>query len=122
MREISLFEPFTIKNIKFDNRIVRSSLGGRMAYYDGRVSPAWVNFEKRVAKGGVAAIISTTMNVNKDRMSPPQYPTIHTDCDYPTIHTADCDCFIRPLRDAVKEIKKAGTGKVRYIMQIGDTG
>jgi 2,4-dienoyl-CoA reductase-like NADH-dependent reductase (Old Yellow Enzyme family) len=95
-----LFEPFKIRNVEFGNRVVRSSIGGRMAYYDGRVSPAWVAFEKRFATGGVAAIISATISVNKDRMSPLEYPSIHS------------DRFVGPLRDAVREVKKAGTGKV----------
>ncbi|HWE17575.1 MAG TPA: NADH:flavin oxidoreductase [Hyphomicrobiaceae bacterium] len=107
-----LFEPFKIRNVEFGNRVVRSSIGGRMAYYDGRVSPAWVAFEKRFAAGGVAAIISATISINKDRMSPLEYPTIHS------------DDFVGPLRDAVQQVKAAGTGRVacRYIMQIGDTG
>jgi 2,4-dienoyl-CoA reductase-like NADH-dependent reductase (Old Yellow Enzyme family) len=112
LEPFKLFEPFKIKNVEFGNRVVRSSIGGRMAYYDGRVSPAWVAFEKRFAAGGVAAIISATISINKDRMSPLEYPSIHS------------DRFIGPLRDAVREVKTAGTGRVacRYIMQIGDTG
>ena len=42
-----IFEPFTIKNVTFKNRLVRSSIGGRTAYYDGTVSNAWKNFELR---------------------------------------------------------------------------
>jgi 2,4-dienoyl-CoA reductase (NADPH2) len=112
LEPFKLFEPFKIKNVEFGNRVVRSSIGGRMAYYDGRVSPTWIAFEKRFAAGGVAAIISATISINKDRMSPLEYPSIHS------------DRFIGPLRDAVREVKKAGTGKVacRYIIQVGDTG
>jgi 2,4-dienoyl-CoA reductase-like NADH-dependent reductase (Old Yellow Enzyme family) len=112
LEPFKLFEPFKIRNVEFGNRVVRSSIGGRMAYYDGRVSPAWIAFEKRFAAGGVAAIISATISINKDRMSPLEYPSIHS------------DRFVGPLRDAVREVKKAGTGEVacRYIMQIGDTG
>jgi 2,4-dienoyl-CoA reductase-like NADH-dependent reductase (Old Yellow Enzyme family) len=39
-----MFEPFTIKGVQFGNRIVRSSMGGRSAYYDGTVNNAWNNF------------------------------------------------------------------------------
>ena len=105
-----LFKPFRIKNIEFANRIVRSSLGGRLAYYDGAVSPAWVNFESQFARGGVGAIISATIAINKERMSPLEYPTIHD------------DRFVGPLRDAIVAIKRAGDGKCRYIIQIGDPG
>jgi 2,4-dienoyl-CoA reductase-like NADH-dependent reductase (Old Yellow Enzyme family) len=107
-----LFEPFRIKGVTFANRILRSSMGGRTSYYDGTVSPAWVHFEKRFARGGVAGLISPTISVNEARQSPLEYPSLHD------------DRFIGPLRDAVREIKAGGRGKdeCRYIVQIGDTG
>lgn len=118
-----LFEPYTIKGVAFGNRILRSSLGGRLAYYDGTVSPAWVNFEKRFAQSGVSGIISATISVSEPRMSPLEYPSLHH------------DRFVEPLRAAIREIKEASRGHVlsdgagaggdtpcRYIMQIGDTG
>jgi 2,4-dienoyl-CoA reductase-like NADH-dependent reductase (Old Yellow Enzyme family) len=107
-----LFEPFKIKNVTFANRILRSSMGGRTSYYDGTVSPAWIHFEKRFAKGGVAGLISPTISVNEARQSPLEYPSLHD------------DRFIDPLRAAVREIKASGRGAdgCRYIVQIGDTG
>jgi 2,4-dienoyl-CoA reductase-like NADH-dependent reductase (Old Yellow Enzyme family) len=104
-----LFEPFRIKNVTFDNRVLRSSIGGRTSYYDGTVSPAWVHFEKRFAEGGVAGLISPTISVNEARQSPLEYPSLHD------------DRFIGPFRDAVREIKAAGRGnnRCRYIVQIG---
>jgi len=107
-----LFEPFRIKNVEFGNRVLRSSIGGRMAYYDGAVSPAWIHFEKAFAAGGVAGIISATISVNKTRMSPLEYPTIYD------------DRFVEPYRDAVREIKQGSrkTHECRYIIQLGDTG
>jgi 2,4-dienoyl-CoA reductase-like NADH-dependent reductase (Old Yellow Enzyme family) len=113
MEAVVLFEPFKIKNITFANRILRSSMGGRTTYYDGTVSPAWVHFEKRFAKGGVAGLISPTISVNEARQSPLEYPSLHD------------DRFIGPLRDAVREIKAGGPrgeDGCRYIIQIGDTG
>lgn len=103
-----LFEPFRIKNVDFSNRVLRSSMGGRTAYYDGTVSPAWVHFEKRFAEGGVAAIISPTISINEKRMSPLEYPSLHD------------DRFIEPFRDAVNEIRNGN--ECRYIVQLGDTG
>jgi len=107
-----LFEPFQINKVSFSNRILRSSIGGRTAYYDGTVSPAWVHFEKIFARGGIAAIISPTISINETRMSPLQYPTLYE------------DRFVGPLRDAIGEIKAAATarGGCRYIIQLGDTG
>lgn len=102
-----IFAPFTIKNVTFKNRVLRSSIGGRTSYYDGTVTPAWKNFEKRFAEGGVAGIISATIGINKRRLSPLEYPAISD------------DKFIKPLRDGVRAVQQLGC---RYIMQIGDPG
>jgi 2,4-dienoyl-CoA reductase-like NADH-dependent reductase (Old Yellow Enzyme family) len=108
-----LFEPFQINNVRFANRVLRSSLGGRTAYYDGTVSPAWIHFEKRFAHHGVAGIISPTISVNEARMSPLEYPSLYD------------DRFVARFRDAVRQIKSGspdGPDGCRYIVQIGDTG
>lgn len=113
-----LFEPIRIRTVTFANRVLRSSMGGRMAHYDGTVSPAFVHFEKRFAETGVGALISATVSVNKTRMSPLEYPTLHD------------DRFVPALREGVREIRRAGrplsdaAGDVpcRYIVQLGDTG
>src|SRR5262245_27571024 len=104
-----LFEPFTINSITFKNRILRSSIGGRMANNDGTVSRAWTNFEKRFAAAGVGGIISATISINRQRMSPPEYPTLHG------------DSFVPALKAAVGVIKRAHPD-CRYLIQLGDTG
>ena len=76
MSKIAFDSPYTIKNVWFKNRILRSSVGGRASNYDGTVTDVWKNFEKRFADGNVGGIISTTFHVNKDRVSPLQYPSI----------------------------------------------
>ena len=102
-----LFEPFQIKDLHFKNRIVRSSMGGRMSYYDGTVTSAFKNFEKRFAEHDVAGIISATISVNHDRTSPMEYPKLSH------------DRFIKPLASAIKAVQQYDC---RYIIQIGDTG
>ena len=102
-----MFEPLTINGVRFDNRIVRSSMGGRSAYYDGTVNNAWKNFELRFARGGVAAIISATIGVDDKRISPLEYPKISH------------DRFIEPMRRGVRAVQALGC---RYIMQLGDPG
>jgi 2,4-dienoyl-CoA reductase-like NADH-dependent reductase (Old Yellow Enzyme family) len=102
-----IFDSFKIKNVEFRNRILRSSLGGRTSYYDGTVTPAWVNFEKRFAEGGIAAIISATIDIDDDRCSPLEYPKISH------------DRFVDPLRQGIREVHRHGC---KYIMQIGDAG
>lgn len=82
-------------------------MGGRTAYYDGTVTPAWVNFERRFAEGGIAGIISATIDIDDDRLSPLEYPKISH------------DRFIKPMRVGVKAVQSLDC---RYIMQIGDAG
>ena len=102
-----IFEPFTIKDVTFKNRLIRSSIGGRTAFYDGTVSNAWKNFELRFAQNGVAAIVSATLNVNPFRWSPLEYPQISD------------DKFVKHLREGITAIHGQGC---RYIIQIGDGG
>ena len=102
-----IFEPFTLKGVTFKNRLIRSSLGGRLAYYDGTVNDAWKNFERRFAEGGVAGLISATLNVGSNRWSPIEYPQISE------------DKFIQPLADGVRRLHALDC---RYIIQIGDAG
>ncbi len=102
-----IFTPFSIKNLQFKNRIVRSSIGGRTSFYDGTVSSAFKNFEKRFAEHDVAGIISATISVNDERTSPMEYPKISD------------DRFIKPLANAIKAVHQYDC---RYIIQIGDTG
>ena len=102
-----LFEPYQIKGLHFKNRVLRSSIGGRTSYYDGTVTSAFKNFEKRFAEHDVAGIISATISVNNDRTSPMEYPKISD------------DRYIKPLAAAIKAVQQYDC---RYIIQIGDTG
>ncbi len=106
---MDIFSSYRINNVEFKNRILRSSVGGRMSTYDGTVTDVWKNFEKRFADGGVGGIISTTFHVNKDRVSPLQYPSL-----------AD-DRFVPYLKKFIAGIKR-DRPDCRYIVQIGDPG
>ncbi|MGH8680217.1 MAG: tRNA-dihydrouridine synthase [Burkholderiales bacterium] len=105
----AMFTRFKINNVWFENRILRSSVGGRTANYDGTVTDVWKNFEKRFADGGVGGIISTTFHVNKDRLSPLQYPSIAK------------DGYVPHLKKYIAQIRGAD-GRCKYIVQIGDPG
>jgi len=102
-----LFTPFQIKNLHFKNRIVRSSIGGRTSFYDGTVTSAFKNFEKRFAEHDVAGIISATISVNQQRSSTMEYPKLSH------------DRYIKPLAAAIKAVHEFDG---RYLLQIGYTG
>jgi len=104
-----LEDQFKIKDVTFENRILRSSLGGRHCTYDGTVTDVWKNFESRFARSGVSGIISTTFHVNQARLSPMQYPSIAR------------DKYKSNLAKYIADIKRARPG-LKYIIQIGDPG
>jgi 2,4-dienoyl-CoA reductase-like NADH-dependent reductase (Old Yellow Enzyme family) len=93
-----IFEPLQIKSLAFKNRIVRSSIGGRTSYYDGTVSSAFKNFERRFAENDVAAIISATISVDEKRASPMEYPKLSQ------------DRFVKPLAEAIKAVHRHPIG------------
>jgi 2,4-dienoyl-CoA reductase (NADPH2) len=101
-------ETFEINGVKFKNRLIRSSIGGRTAYYDGTINDSWLTFERRFAEGGVAAIISATLTVDDSRWSPLEYPSL-----------ADGK-YVGPLAEKVRRIREGFD--CRYIIQIGDPG
>jgi len=107
MAQSSIFEPVTIKGIEFKNRILRSSIGGRHSFYDGTPGPAFRNFEKRFALGGVAGIISATITIDDERWPLLEYPRISH------------DRFLPAFREAVRDIRSTGC---RYLIQLGDVG
>jgi 2,4-dienoyl-CoA reductase-like NADH-dependent reductase (Old Yellow Enzyme family) len=102
-----LFDSFNMKGVHFKNRILRSSMGGRTSYYDGSVSPAWRHFERKFSQTGVAGIISATIDIDDNRLSPLEYPKLSD------------DRFIAPLREGIKAVHQHDC---RYIIQIGDPG
>ena len=102
-----IFEPFKIKGVEFKNRVVRSSVGGKLSYFNGTPSAAWQRFETLFAESGVAALVSTTISVDDRRWAPLQYPKISN------------DRFIPAFRAGVHAVQARDC---RYIMQIGDGG
>ncbi|MFO1297857.1 MAG: hypothetical protein U1F25_16250 [Rubrivivax sp.] len=104
-----IFDPFAIKGVVFRSRVLRSSLGGRMAHYDGTVTRAWRNFERRFAKPEyrVGGIISATIAIDDARHSPLGTPKLSD------------DRFIAPMAEGVRAVQALGC---RYIVQIGDPG
>lgn len=109
MPDSAIFRPLRVKGIEFENRLLRSSVGGRCCNYDGTVTDVWKNFEKRFADAGVGAVISTTFHVNRARLSPFQYPSIAE------------DRYVPYLRKYIPQIK-GGKYDCKFIMQIGDPG
>ena len=97
-----IFRPLTINGVTFKNRVVRSSLGGRVDYYDGSMSEARVAWDRRFAQGGVSAIISSNSGIRPDGVAVPGYATIDDDRTIPSwrrlveaVHQFDCRYIIQ---------------------------
>jgi 2,4-dienoyl-CoA reductase (NADPH2) len=98
----AIFRPLTINGLTLKNRIVRSSLGGRVDYYDGSMSEARIAWDLRFARGGVAAIISSNCGIRPDGVAVPGYATIDHDRTVPSwrrlvreVHEHDCRYIIQ---------------------------
>jgi 2,4-dienoyl-CoA reductase (NADPH2) len=102
-----IFEPLTINGLTLKNRVVRSSLGGRVDFYDGSMSDARIAWDTRFARGGVSAIISSNAGIRTDGIAVPGYASI------------DHDRTIASWRTLVGEVHKYDC---RYIIQLHFSG
>jgi len=97
-----IFQPLTINGLTLKNRIVRSSLGGRVDYHDGSMSNARIAWDRRFARGGISAIISSNAGIRTDGIAVPGYASIDNDRTIPSwrrlieeIHRYDCRYIIQ---------------------------
>jgi 2,4-dienoyl-CoA reductase-like NADH-dependent reductase (Old Yellow Enzyme family) len=97
-----IFQPLTINGVTFKNRVFRSSLGGRVDYYNGSMSEARIAWERRFARGGVAAIVSSNCAIRSDGAAVPGYAMIDHDRTIPSwrrlvevVHWDDCRYIIQ---------------------------
>lgn len=97
-----IFQPLTINSLTLKNRIVRSSLGGRVDYYDGSMSEARIAWDARFARGGISAIISSNAGIRTDGIAVPGYASIDHDRTIPSwrtlvseVHRHDCRYIIQ---------------------------
>jgi 2,4-dienoyl-CoA reductase (NADPH2) len=97
-----IFQPLTINGLTLKNRVVRSSLGGRVDFYDGSMSDARIAWDTRFARGGIAAIISSNAGIRTDGIAVPGYASIDHDRTIPSwrtlvneVHKYDCRYIIQ---------------------------
>lgn len=107
MRLDPIFEPLPMRNLRLENRLIRSNLSGRIDDYDGTGSLARIRFEERFAEGGVGAIFSSHVPVHVSGRILPNYAHI------------DRDDRIPFWRELVRAVHRHGT---RFVLQLSHAG
>ena len=102
-----IFTPLEFRHLTVKNRIFRSSVGGRLDFYDGSGTQARINWELKFAKGGVGAIISSFCPVTIRGRIVPGFATIDRDDRVP---------FWRELGERMHE------HGCKYILQLSHSG
>ena len=97
-----LFEPLAFRTLTVKNRIMRSSISGRIDNYDGSGTLARIRWEEKFARGGVGCIISAHVPVHVRGRILPHYAFIDRDERVPfwrkvgeAVHALDCKFIIQ---------------------------
>lgn len=67
MKEYNLWDSFIIKNVKLNNRIVRSATNEHLGTLDGEITDNYIDTYKTLAKSGIGMIITSHMAVERSQ-------------------------------------------------------
>jgi 2,4-dienoyl-CoA reductase-like NADH-dependent reductase (Old Yellow Enzyme family) len=122
-----LFAPLTFRNLTIKNRLVRSSVGGRIDHYDGSGSEYRIRWDVKSARTGVGAIISSNAPIDPRGVLAPNFAHIDRDERIPfwrelirRVHEHDCP-YIVQLAYAGRHREIAGIHYERGLSSTGRT-
>lgn len=108
---INIFEPYQLKSINFNNRIIRSATDEGLADSEGDPSQDLLKMYKKLANGHVGAIITGFISVSKDGKSV-----------MPGMMMIDSDDRIAGHASMVEEIHKENCSIIAQLAHCGRSG
>jgi 2,4-dienoyl-CoA reductase (NADPH2) len=100
----AIFQPLAFRSLTVENRVFRANVSGRFDNDDGSGNQARINWERKFAKGGVGAIISSFVPVHLRGRIVPNDARIDHDRHIPfwravgrAVHEFDCRFILRQI-------------------------
>jgi 2,4-dienoyl-CoA reductase (NADPH2) len=121
----AIFEPLQLGPLTLKNRILRSSVAGLFANYDGSGTPTNIDWEAKFARGGVGAVISPNSPIHTRGRMAPGYAHMDSDACVPfwrevgrRVHEYECKYVLQIVHAGREQIIRG----IEYDTSVGPSG